>query len=199
MTSSSGAARALLSALLLIFLGACASDERAPDPRGDDAVTSQNQGPDLLDPETGTTRDADLPLPAPAFELETLDGSKISLAEQRGRVLLVNFWATWCGPCVVEMPDLVELHETYHDEGLTVLGISIEEGETDLVRDFVEEYEITYPIAVDADVADSFGGIYGLPTTFVIDKTGQVIHRVVGLFPIHEMLPRIQLLLMEEV
>lgn len=188
----------VLALALTMLIGACGTENRtAPEDQRSSAAT--DRGPDLLDPEMEAGSDADLPIPAPDFEVETLDGSKLSLADQRGRVLLVNFWATWCGPCVVEMPDLVELHEAYHNEGLTVLGISIEEGETGLVRDFVEEYEITYPIAVDADVADSFGGIYGLPTTFVIDKSGQVIHRIIGLFPIHEMLPRIQLLLQEEV
>ncbi|HEX7072000.1 MAG TPA: TlpA disulfide reductase family protein [Rhodothermales bacterium] len=153
-----------------------------------------NNGPDVFDP-MAADRNAGLPAPAPDFSLKTLEGAQFALADHRGEVVLLNFWATWCGPCIVEIPDLQELHETYADSGLTVVGVSVEEGEEDLVRDFVAEMAMTYPVIVDIEMADTYGGVYGLPTTFVIDKNGQIVERVIGLFPTQEMLPRLRSLM----
>lgn len=190
-----------LTALVLAatFFAACGGTDESPggDETASDPAPAANNGPAILDPE-GSAENAGLPMPAPAFELTTLSGESLSLEERRGDVILLNFWATWCGPCIIEIPDLQELHETYGERGLTVLGVSVEEGEEDLVRDFVAEMGMTYPVAVDAEIADAFGGVYGLPTTFVIDRNGQVVERIIGLFPTQEMTPRLQALLDED-
>lgn len=186
-----------LPLVVLMLMAACGTpqtDEPA------DASTGQvperaNDG--LAGPDTSETDD-DLPVAAPAIDVATLDGSRFTLSERRGEVVLVNFWATWCGPCIVEIPDLQELHDTYHDRGFTVVGVSVEDGEEELVRSFVDEYQMTYPVAISSDVADAFGGVYGLPTSFLIDRKGQVVERVIGLFPTEEMLPRIEALLGDE-
>src|SRR5690606_26545010 len=122
-----------------------------------------NRGPEILDPADAAARDVDDPAPAPEFEVATLQGEPFAMSAHRGEVILVNFWATWCGPCITEIPDLQELYETYGDQGLTVLGVSIEDGDDALVREFVAEYAMTYPVAISMDLADTFGGVYSLP------------------------------------
>lgn len=186
----------LLSAALAF---AACGEARNGDAAGDEVVESppMNNGPAIFDPE-GLDENAGLPAPAPEFEVVTLEGSRFSLEAHRGQVILLNFWATWCGPCIVEIPDLQELHETYGARGLAILGVSVEDGEDDLVRSFAGEMGMTYNVAVSHALADHFGGVYGLPTTFVIDKNGQIVERVIGLFPTQEMIPRIEELLGEE-
>lgn len=128
----------------------------------------------------------------PDVSVTTLDGETLHLARRTGEVLVVNFWATWCPPCRVEIPDLISLHEELHGAGLTVLGIAVDEGE-EVVQPFVEEQGINYPIVVDdGRIADAFGGVYGLPTTYVINPDGEVIHRTIGLFPIDEIRPQLE-------
>jgi thiol-disulfide isomerase/thioredoxin len=121
------------------------------------------------------------PKPVPPFTVTTLDGSAISTESLRGKVVLLNFWATWCPPCRAEIPDLVALQDKYADQ-LVVLGISEDEGSVDEVRRFAEQFKINYPIAmVNPEVRDAFPGVNGLPTTFVIDPQGRTVQKHVGL------------------
>jgi len=115
--------------------------------------------------------------------IETLDGDIITLEALRGRVVLVNAWATWCPPCVLEMPGFQRVYEDYRDQGFTVLGISRDEGSPDGVRAFLKEKGITYPVAMAWQASlKGFGEVGGLPTSYLIGKDGKVKHRVEGLF-----------------
>jgi len=117
---------------------------------------------------------------APAFELPDLKGAKVHAADFKNKVLLVNFWATWCAPCIVEIPWFVEFQNKYGPQGLQVIGISLDETGTKDVKPFVEKHHMTYPILLGNDkTAEQFGGILGLPTTFIVDRDGKyyAMHR----------------------
>jgi len=115
--------------------------------------------------------------------IETLDGEIITLEGLRGKVVLVNAWATWCPPCVLEMPGFQRVYEDYKDQGFTVLGISRDEAGPDLVRAFLKQKGITYPVAMAWQASlNGFGDVGGLPTSYLIGRDGKVKHRVEGLF-----------------
>lgn len=137
----------------------------------------------------------------PQFELELMQGGSFDMQAHRGDVVVVNFWATWCGPCRFEIPELIELYDEYREEGLTILGISTDEHGFDDVRPFAEEMAINYPLVVDEDgsVSSAFGGIYALPTTFIVDRHGMIRERVLGLVTRSSLEPRLQILLSEQV
>jgi thiol-disulfide isomerase/thioredoxin len=116
----------------------------------------------------------------PDLSLRDLEGRELTSASWRGRVTIVNFWATWCAPCRVEIPEFMAL-ERAHQGRVQVVGLSMDESE-DEVRAFVKEHGMTYPVAiVNSDVAERFGGVLGLPTTFVLDPEGRIVGRHVGL------------------
>jgi cytochrome c biogenesis protein CcmG, thiol:disulfide interchange protein DsbE len=117
----------------------------------------------------------------PAYAVVTLDGETITAESLRGEVVLVNVWATWCGPCRVEMPLLQAMHERHGDRGFTLLGLSVDRTGPEGVRTFLEERGITYPVAiVGSDVERAFGGVRGYPTSFLLDRQGVVRHAVIG-------------------
>ena len=117
---------------------------------------------------------------APEFALKDLQGKLVRLTDSAGKIRLVDFWATWCAPCREAIPDLKALHETYKDKGLTVLAISVDEP-SQIVEPFVRKMEIPYTTLLgDEKVADAFGGIVGLPTTFLIDRDGKIVDTFVG-------------------
>ena len=121
------------------------------------------------------------PRPMPAWALRDLEGSVVHSTNFNGRALLIDFWATWCPPCRKGIPDLIDLHESYESKGLTVVGISLDEG-PEVVRKFRRETGIPYPIVMgDEATQAAFGGIEGIPTTFIVDREGQIIQRIVGL------------------
>ncbi len=114
------------------------------------------------------------------FSITDLDGKTISAQALRGKVVLVNFWATWCPPCRAEIPDLVDLQAKYKDD-LVVLGISEDEGSVDSVRAFVAEHKVNYFIAMTTpELSKVFKGVAALPTTFVLDREGRIVQRHVG-------------------
>ena len=123
----------------------------------------------------------DAPAPVPDLTMETIDGGSISMADQLGKVVLVNFWATWCGPCREEIPYLVQLAARYPDH-LTVIGVSEDAGGADLVAAFAAQYGVNYPIVMSTpEIKRAFPGVVALPTSFVVDPEGRVVESHVGL------------------
>ena len=120
-------------------------------------------------------------LDLPPFTVTDLDGKQMSSSDWKGKVVLVNFWATWCGPCRAEVPDLVALQEKYKDQ-VIVIGISEDEGPVEGVRKFATQYKVNYPIAMTTpELQKLFPGIAALPTTFMLDKDGKVAQKHVGM------------------
>jgi thiol-disulfide isomerase/thioredoxin len=106
----------------------------------------------------------------------------VRLSSFRSRVVLVNFWATWCAPCKVETPWLIEMSNHYRARGLEVLGVSMDDGGQDRIRAFAAEHHVTYPILIgNAGVADAYGGVRFLPQTFFIGRDGRIIARTFGM------------------
>lgn len=116
------------------------------------------------------------------FSFPGLDGKAINLEDYRGKVVLVDVWATWCPPCRMEIPGFIKLYDEYKDKGLVIIGISIDEDGIKAVKPFAEEFKINYPIALadGSDVTKVFGPIRGIPTKFLIDKDGKIVQKMVG-------------------
>lgn len=128
--------------------------------------------------------------PAPDLRLEDLGGKDVALNDLKGKVVLVNFWATWCGPCQDEIPSLIDLQNKYASKGFTVVGIAMDEDGKSVVAPFVakelydvhgQQLHINYPILLGTDAAsDKFGGILGYPTSFLLSRNGQLLMKFQG-------------------
>jgi len=121
------------------------------------------------------------PIPAPNFTLEALNGKKVSLKDFKGKVVFLNFWATWCPPCIVEMPSMEALHKKFKDKGLVVIAVNSEEG-VKKVNKFIKKKGYTFLVLLDSDgtvTSDSYRAI-GFPTTYLIDKHGNVVGKAEG-------------------
>jgi peroxiredoxin len=144
--------RSLFSLGLVLLLGAC--------------------GPA---PKSADTKDA------PAFDLPDLNGGQVSLDSLAGKVVVLDFWATWCGPCITEIPEYAEFWRKNQPRGVEVVGVVMDSGSPEDILDFVREYRIPYrQLLGDADVAEEFGVNQGFPTTFVIDGRGQIVTKILG-------------------
>jgi thiol-disulfide isomerase/thioredoxin len=111
---------------------------------------------------------------APDLSLTDLNGVSLRTSNYKGKVVLVNFWAAWCGPCAEEVPQFIALQKKYHDQGLQVIGFSVEDDAGEL-RDFYRKYQMNYPVVPgDLKIADAFGGVLGLPTTFLIGRDSRI-------------------------
>jgi cytochrome c biogenesis protein CcmG/thiol:disulfide interchange protein DsbE len=131
--------------------------------------------------ENTENRDADM---APDFTLTSVDGNDIRLSDYRGKVVIIDFWATWCPPCKAEIPGFVELYKQYADDGLEIIGISLDRGDLSVVSNFVKNFNVNYPIVYYRDeVIMNYGGIQSIPTTFVVDREGKIVERLVGYKP----------------
>ena len=118
---------------------------------------------------------------APSFTLRDLNGKQVSLSDFKGKVVVLDFWATWCPPCVIEIPHFIELYEQYKDRGFAMVGISLDRQGVSVVKSFARKYQINYPILMtDGRVDRAYGGITGIPTTFVIDSAGNIRQKYVG-------------------
>lgn len=119
---------------------------------------------------------------APNFTLQTLDGKDMSLSDLRGKAVLLNFWATWCGPCKIETPWLVELQKEYGSQGLQVVGIAMDDSGKDDIEKFAKDMGVNYPVLLGKEaVGDAYGGVPALPESFFIGRNGKIVERIIGL------------------
>jgi thiol-disulfide isomerase/thioredoxin len=128
-------------------------------------------------------RFANNPQAVPPFLVNDLDGNVVSTAALRGKVVLINFWATWCPPCREEIPELIDLANRYKD-GLQVVGISMDDADAAQVKDFATRMGMNYPVVMGGrEIITPYGGVPGLPTTYVINRDGRIVQKHVGLYP----------------
>jgi len=134
--------------------------------------------------------------PAPDFELKDSEGKTVKLSDYKGKVVLLNFWATWCGPCKIEIPWFVDFETQLKDKGFAVLGVSLDEEGWDIVKPYIESKKVNYRVMVGTDqVAQLYGGVESLPTSFIIDRDGKVALVHIGLVSKGQYLSEIQQLL----
>ncbi len=152
---------------LVLLLAGCSAGSEPPDETSPTAPVEGSQVATL----------------APDFQLQNLDGQDISLSDLQGKPVLINFWATWCRPCVFEMPYLQQIYEEWSGRGLVLLTINIGESPP-RIKEFLEAYNLSLPVLLDTkkNVARKYN-ITGIPTTFFIDKDGIIQERIVGAFP----------------
>ena len=125
--------------------------------------------------------------PAPDFTLKTLEGDSLQLSALNGRTVLLNFWATWCTPCLQEMPLLAQLHRKWEARGVTVLGISLDYGDTEIITHYTNRLGIPYPILLGSDAVATAYKVIALPATYVIDADGMITNHITGLVNIEEL------------
>lgn len=124
---------------------------------------------------------------APAWKLKDLDGKVVSSEAFKDKVLVVDFWATWCGPCRAEIPGYIELQKKYGKDGLAIIGISLDEKGPAVVKQFAAKFGVNYQMLMaDDGIVDAFGGIQAIPTTFIIDRAGKIQDRKEGAEPTAE-------------
>lgn len=132
-----------------------------------------------IEPNLTTTAEKKGPL-APDFSLFNTEGELVNLSDFKGKVIILNFWATWCGPCKMEIPGFVKLQKKYKDD-LVIIGISLDQRGENVVLPFMERFKINYPILYgDSKVVRDYGGIQGIPTTFVIDRNLVIQRKYIG-------------------
>ena len=120
--------------------------------------------------------------PAPDFTLQSLDGKSLKLSDLRGKAVLLNFWATWCGPCKIETPWLVEMQNEYGKDGLQVVGVAMDDSGKDAIQQFAKDMGMNYPILMGKEsVGDEYGGVPALPESFFIGRDGKIVDRIIGL------------------
>jgi peroxiredoxin len=156
------------------------------------ATDEKNQAPDSK----AQNQDKDKPAPslppmpqapktgsaAPDFTLPDLKGKSIQLSSFKGKAVVVDFWATWCEPCKIEMPWLVDLQKKYGPEGLQILGVAMDDADDQTIQEFAHKMGVNYPVLKGTEaVADLYGGLDGLPATFFVDRSGKIVDVAVGL------------------
>jgi thiol-disulfide isomerase/thioredoxin len=159
--------------VLVVLVAACGGAEpRGPRPDPRDIVVG-----------SGAPTATPTSYPLPDLELRTLDGRRLATPDLRGRVIVVNFWATWCGPCLREIPDLVHLSGEHPASRLEVIGVALNDPDSTAVSAFIRDHGMTYPVVVDHDgrIADALGGVFVMPTTFIVDPGGTVVRRIAGI------------------
>ncbi|WP_441000462.1 TlpA disulfide reductase family protein [Fodinibius sp. SL11] len=183
---------------MLIFTACGAKQNNTPQQQAQSKSTTEPVK--RLDPASAPLYPAQKEAQPTDFEVDLLSGETFRLSNQKGKVVLMNIWATWCAPCREETPELVDLYEKYKDEGYVTLGVSIDEQGESVVRPFMEEYDVTYPMYIDTDgtVMEKYGPTMGIPTTYIIGRQGNLRYFAVGAVTKKELEPRIKELLAEE-
>jgi len=119
---------------------------------------------------------------APDFSLESLDGGTMRLSDLRGKAVLLNFWATWCGPCKIEMPWFVDLQNQYGSQGLQIVGVAMDDASKEDISKFAKDMGVNYPILIGKEsVGDQYGGVPALPESFLISRDGKIVDKIIGL------------------
>ena len=119
---------------------------------------------------------------APDFTLESLDGKNMRLSDFRGKAVLLNFWATWCAPCKIEMPWFVELQQQYGNQGLQIVGVAMDDASKEDIAKFAKEMGVNYPVLIGKEsVGDEYGGVPALPESFFIGRDGKIVDKIMGL------------------
>jgi peroxiredoxin len=119
---------------------------------------------------------------APDFSLEALDGKTLRLSDLRGKAVLLNFWATWCGPCKIEMPWFVDLQKQYGAQGLQIVGVAMDDASKEDIGKFAKDLGVNYPILIGKEsVGDQYGGVPALPESFLISRDGKIVDKIIGL------------------
>jgi thiol-disulfide isomerase/thioredoxin len=179
----------VIAILAVIVLGAHYADKATRLPKTNAASLTKTESKDESKPE-------------PELTLKDLDGKDVTLASLKGKVVLVNFWATWCEPCKIEIPELIELQQEYGPKGFTVLGIAMDDEGRSAVAPFVhkEQFDteagkstMNYPIVIGNDAAgDKFGGLLGYPTSVLLSRDGKQVKRITGLITRDDIVKSIQ-------
>ena len=134
--------------------------------------------------------------PAPVWQLKDVNGTVVSSEQFKGKVVVLDFWATWCGPCREEIPGYTNLQRKYGQDGLAIIGVSMDEAGPSVVKAFIEKFGVNYQMVMNDDaVTSAFGQMDAIPTTFLIDRTGEVRDRKVGMEPTAEYEKKIAALL----
>ena len=169
----------LILALMFIFAG-CKKKEPEP-PQQAEVIAEEKPTEPPVDKAPPSPVEKPGANSAPSFTLRDLNGKQVSLSDFKGKVVILDFWATWCPPCVMEIPHFIELYEQYKDQGFAMVGISLDRQGVGIVKSFVQKYRVNYPILMtDGRIDRVYGGITGIPTTFVIDAAGNIQRKYVG-------------------
>jgi thiol-disulfide isomerase/thioredoxin len=162
----------LLLTVGLVLFG-CKSGTTVPD-----AETAT--APQQAQPETPV--DSASLKPMPEFELEKLTGGTLKSSELQGKIAIIDFWATWCAPCISEIPNYNELAAKYADKGVVLVGMTVQSGSIDEVKPKVAEFNMKYPVVMGNDeVEEGFGGTIGYPTTFIVNQDGKIYKKILGI------------------
>jgi thiol-disulfide isomerase/thioredoxin len=183
----------VIAILVVIVVAAHYADKATRLPKTASASLTKTESKDESKPE---------PEPEPELTLKDLDGKDVSLESLKGKVVLVNFWATWCEPCKIEIPELIELQQEYGPKGFTVLGIAMDDEGRSAVAPFVQKEKfdtdagkstMNYPIVIGNDAAgDKFGGLLGYPTSVLLSRDGKQVKRITGLISRDDIVKSIQ-------
>lgn len=184
--------RLLLTSLSIFVLAGLAACQKAEEPTLAATASEPEPAP------AASVAVSDLPElgEAPAWTLTRLDGTQLSSTDLAGKVVVIDFWATWCPPCRAEIPGYIAMQDEMRENGVVIVGVSLDEDGPGVVRKFADDWEMNYELVMgDEEMVAAFGGVRAIPTTFLIDRNGQVRHRKEGMMHREEYEPFVRSLL----